>query len=159
MATQEERRRARVEQVFQRLDIDGSGGIDASELEQALVLMGVESSESVVSFSPSLALKRRTHKYPRRESLSGVLKPRYIPKIRPSICQSFFLFWFGLSHPGPPPQIASLFREADMNNDKVIDFEEFYRVMSTLILRQEAAFLEKEFSAAEQAKLEKTIVK
>ena len=52
MTTQEERRRARVEQVFQRLDIDGSGGIDASELEQALVLMGVESSESVVSFCP-----------------------------------------------------------------------------------------------------------
>jgi len=101
-ATREERRRARVELVFQRLDIDGSGGIDASELEQALVLMGVESSESV---------------------------------------------------------IASLFREADINNDKVIDFEEFYRVMSTLILRQEAAYLEKEFSAAEQAKLGKTIVK
>ena len=41
-----------MEQVFQRLDIDGSGGIDASELEQALVLMGVESSESMVSFCP-----------------------------------------------------------------------------------------------------------
>ena len=73
-----------------------------------------------------------------------------------SVLCSVFLWLFS---PSSSPQIANLFREADINNDKVIDFEEFYRVMSTLILRQEAAFLEKEFSAAEQAKLEKTIVK
>lgn len=50
-----------MQQVFQRLDIDGSGGIDASELEQALLLMDVESSETVVGFLPvknTMAMRR-----------------------------------------------------------------------------------------------------
>lgn len=54
--------------------------------------------------------------------------------------------------------VASLFLEADVNRDSMIDFEEFYRVMSTLILRQEAAFLQEEINLQDEASREKVVV-
>mmetsp|Transcript_27224 Transcript_27224/g.68598 ORF Transcript_27224/g.68598 Transcript_27224/m.68598 type:complete len:566 (+) Transcript_27224:108-1805(+) len=43
--------------------------------------------------------------------------------------------------------VDGLFGEADVNGDKVIDFEEFYSVMTGLMVREEASSLEREMEA------------
>jgi len=85
-----EQKKDRVKAVFERMDIDSSGGICKEELTQALGALGLDTS---------------------------------------------------------PETIDPLFREADTNGDKMIDFDEFNTVMTALMTREEASTLVQEMEA------------